>query len=124
LGQSLLVIVDELRFLEDKHRHCNTILLAKNEADHQSRRFYNPMWGLFGHRSPGAAGSFYWKSSAPHNPHWVIVDQVLVRASMVLTLMGLEILVSDGTHSLTKKDGTPDWSYESDHLPVVAKFDL
>ena len=147
-------IVDEVRFLEDKHRHCNTILLgdfnmnpydhgmtswavmhglmttalasqtAKKDAQHQNRRFYNPMWGLFGDRSPGAAGSFYWKSSIPHNPHWVIVDQVLVRASMISTLAGLEILASDGSHSLTKKDGTPDRSYLSDHLPVLAKFDL
>lgn len=144
-------IVDELRLVEDQVRHCNTILLgdfnmnpydhgmtswaamhglmtttlaSKTGHEHQSRRFYNPMWGLFGDRSPGAAGSFYWKNSAPHNPHWVIVDQVLVRPSLIPTLIDLEILSNDGNHALTKKDGTPDRSYLSDHLPVLARFDL
>lgn len=147
-------IVDELRSLEDQVRHRNTILVGDfnmNPYDHgmtswavmhglmttalatkgelkanpiHNRRFYNPMWGLFGDRSPGAAGSFYWRNSAPHNPHWAIVDQVLVRPSIIPTLIGLEILTDDGNHALTKKDGTPDRSYLSDHLPVLARFDL
>ena len=144
-------IVNELRSLEDQVRHSNTILLgdfnmnpydhgmtswaamhglmttalaSKTGHEHQSRRFYNPMWGLFGDRSPGAAGSFYWKNSAPHNPHWVIFDQVLLRPSIIPTLVSLEILANDGNHALTKKDGTPDRSYLSDHLPVLARFDL
>ncbi len=147
-------IVEELGLWEDRLGHNNTIFVGdfnmhpydhgmtswavihglmttalasktgqKNEAI-QNRRFYNPMWGLFGDRSPGAAGTFYWRSSAPHNPHWAIVDQILVRPSMIPTLAELTILASDGDHSLTKKDGTPDRSYLSDHLPVMARFDL
>src|SRR5579864_629640 len=46
------------------------------------RRFYNPMWGLFGDRTPGPCGSHYWESSIPSNQHWHLFDQVLLRPSL------------------------------------------
>src|SRR5262249_7240893 len=50
----------------------------------QRRRcFYNPMWGLMGDRTPGPPGSYKWDSSAPHNPHWGLLDQVLVRKALI-----------------------------------------
>lgn len=42
------------------------------------RRFYNPMWGLFGDRTPGPAASYFWNSSVPSNQHWHMFDQVLL----------------------------------------------
>jgi len=88
------------------------------------RRFYNPMWGLFGDRTPGPAGTHYWRSSVLHNPHWGMMDQVLVRAAMIDRLNELAILESDGTHTLLASDAAPDRKHLSDHLPVMFRLDV
>jgi hypothetical protein len=72
------------------------------------RRFYNPMWGLFGDRTPGPAGTFYWRNGPVHSPHWSILDQVLVRPALIDHLTDLEILDNDGQHVLVAGDGAPD----------------
>jgi endonuclease/exonuclease/phosphatase family metal-dependent hydrolase len=88
------------------------------------RRFYNPMWGLFGDRTPGPAGTHFWKSSIPHNTHWGMLDQVLLRPALIPTLAKLEILDGDGNHPLVADDGYPDKSYLSDHLPLLFELDI
>ncbi len=88
------------------------------------RRFYNPMWGLMGDRTPGPPGTFRWESSVPHNPHWGVLDQVLLRTSLVDRLEGLEVLGSDGSHDLLGADGFPDRDNFSDHLPVMFRLDV
>ncbi len=88
------------------------------------RRFYNPMWGLFGDRTPGPAGSFYWHSSVLHNTHWEIFDQVLVRSALIDSLCDLLILDQDGNHTLVGADGGPDTSHLSDHLPILVRLDI
>lgn len=88
------------------------------------RRFYNPMWGLFGDRTAGPPGTYYWRSSEPHNPHWEMFDQVLLRPPLIGRLHDLRILDSDGVHSLVKADRTPDKKHMSDHLPLLFLLDI
>jgi hypothetical protein len=88
------------------------------------RRFYNPMWGLFGDRTPGPAGSFYWRSSVPNNTYWTLFDQILIRPPLIEKLKEVVILDSDGAHSLLNANGMPNVDYLSDHLPVLASFQI
>jgi hypothetical protein len=147
-------VIEELNDIEDDHKHRNTILVGdfnmnpydpgmtsvtgvfgmmttklaelpdRRHRHIPRRRFYNPMWGLFGDRTEGPAGSHYWRASALHNPYWGILDQVLVRPTLVNRFNDLRILDHDGTHSLVSADGAPDRKYLSDHLPLVFRLDV
>jgi hypothetical protein len=88
------------------------------------RRFYNPMWGLMGDGTPGPPGSYRWRSNASHNPHWNILDQVLLRKDLVDRLHELKVLSNDGVHNLLGRDGYPDRRGLSDHLPVLFSLDV
>jgi endonuclease/exonuclease/phosphatase family metal-dependent hydrolase len=88
------------------------------------RRFYNPMWGHFGDRTLGPAGTHYWRSTQPHNTHWAMLDQVLLRSAMIDRLSTLEILDTDGRHPLVALDGAPDKEHLSDHLPLFFQLDI
>jgi len=88
------------------------------------RRFYNPMWGLFGDRTSGPAGTLYWSGSQPHNTFWAMFDQVLVRPALIGMLSRLEILDSDGEHSLLARGGFPDKGHLSDHLPIFFQLNI
>jgi hypothetical protein len=87
--------------------------------------FYNPMWGFFGDRTLGPAGTFFHRSSAPTNQYWHIFDRLLVRPELVDTIQHVEILDTDGELPLvTKHSGRPAKSTSSDHLPVFFRLDL
>lgn len=88
------------------------------------RRFYNPMWGLFGDRTAGPSGSYYWRSSVPENSFWSMHDQVLLRPVMIDRLHVLEILSNDGTHNLVPPNGEPRKGFLSDHLPLRVVLDI
>jgi hypothetical protein len=88
------------------------------------RRFYNPMWGFFGDRTHGPAGTHFWRSAQPHNTHWAMFDQVLLRPALINSLAHLEILENDGQHSLLAVDGAPDKAHLSDHLPIIFQLDV
>ena len=97
-------------------------LAARPDRMHRQklrRSFYNPMWGLFGDRTAGPPGSFYWQSSVLSNTHWGILDQVLVRSMLTKHLRNVVILDSDGQHSLLDGKGVPSFKHLSDHLPVL-----
>ena len=147
-------VIEELVDMEDNCKHRNTIIVGdfnmhpydpgmtsvtgvhglmtrelaelpdRRHRDRQWRRFYNPMWGLFGDRTPGPAGSHYWRSSVLHNPYWGMLDQVLVRAPLIERLDDLHILDHDGNHTLVGSDGAPDKGHLSDHLPVLFRLDI
>ncbi len=87
------------------------------------RRFYNPMWGLFGDRTPGPPGTHFWKSSVTSNHHWHMVDQVLLRPSLMHRLRNLQILDRDGDESLVGPTGAATKDYLSDHLPILFQMD-
>lgn len=88
------------------------------------RRLYNPMWGLFGDRTPGPAGSHYWGASQPHNAYWHMLDQVLLRPALVDRLTALEVLDDDGRHVLVGSTGHPEKEHLSDHLPILVRLDV
>lgn len=147
-------VIEEIVDMEDNRNHRHTILvgdfnmnpydpgmtsvaavhglMTKNLAElpdrvyrqQLRRRFYNPMWGLFGDRTPGPAGTHYWQSTVPHNAHWRILDQVLVRPLLIESLVELSILEDDGNHSLLSNDGFPSRTHMSDHLPVMFRLDV
>jgi hypothetical protein len=147
-------VAAELAAFEDSRHHRNTVivgdfnmnpydpgmimvdgihaLMTRRLAQKQDRsyrnslyrRFYNPMWGLFGDRTHGPAGTHFWRSSLPHNTHWAMHDQVLLRPNLIGTLTRLEILDQDGEHGLLAKDGHPDKNYLSDHLPILLELDI
>jgi hypothetical protein len=85
--------------------------------------FYNPMWGLFGDRTPGPAGSYYFRSSKPVNYFWNMYDQVLLRPELMDGLRDLQILDSDGTEPLLTASRQPDSTNGSDHLPILFQLD-
>jgi endonuclease/exonuclease/phosphatase family metal-dependent hydrolase len=147
-------VTAELGAFEDQRQHQNTVfvgdfnmnpydpglihvtgvhglmtreLARKGERTHRRRkyrRFYNPMWGFFGDRTPGPAGTHYWRSSQPHNTHWSMLDQVVLRSAVMDRLAVLEILDHDGKHSLLAPDGAPDKTHLSDHLPIFFQLDV
>jgi exonuclease III len=86
--------------------------------------FYNPMWGCFGDRTAGPAGSYYYATSGPIRYFWNIFDQVLLRPDLVSSLVDLQILDTDGAVTLLSASGLPDRSDGSDHLPIFFKLDL
>jgi exonuclease III len=147
-------VVEELNEFEDSRRHRNTALVGdfnmhpydpgmtsvtgvhaqmtralarKRDRMHRRRprrRFYNPMWGLFGDRTPGPAASYYWRAAVLHNPYWGMLDQLVLRASLIDYLQDVRVLDDDGVHPLTGRDGAPDRRDLSDHLPVLFQLDL
>lgn len=86
--------------------------------------FYNPMWGHFGDRTGGPAGTYYLHSSKPHQYFWNIYDQVLLRPALMDKLTYLEILTSDGAESLVTRNGMPQKNDGSDHLPLLFQLDF
>jgi hypothetical protein len=88
------------------------------------RRLYNPMWGLFGDRTPGPPGTHYWNSSVTSNQHWHMFDQVLLRPSLMDRLTSIQILDHDGEHRLVNEQGQPTKKYLSDHLPILFTLDV
>jgi hypothetical protein len=51
-------------------------------------------------------------------------DQVLLRPGLIDSLVTLEILDSDGSHSLLARDNAPDKDHLSDHLPIIFELDI
>ena len=100
-------------------------MVERTVAGRSYRCFYNPMWSLFGDRTPGPAGTFFHGASSPANQYWCMYDQVLVRPELAETLRRVEILDSDGEASLvTKHTGRPSKSKASDHLPILFQLDI
>lgn len=82
---------------------------------------YNPMWQFYGTREGAAPGTYYCRLSRPVCYDWFILDQVLIRPSL-LTLMddaSVKILASDGVVSLVQGNDSRPRKGLSDHLPLV-----
>jgi len=93
-------------------------------AGQKHRLFYNPMWGLFGDRTPGPPGSLFYSTGTPVNYYWHMVDQVLLRPELAASLTELAILDYDGQDSLVTATGRPRASDLSDHLPILCRLDV
>jgi len=86
--------------------------------------FYNPMWSMFGDRTPGPPGSYYRASGEAISYRWNIYDQVLLRPKLMEALDELRFLDSDGVESLLTVSGIPNRKYASDHLPLFFSLNL
>src|SRR5262249_29252151 len=72
------------------------------------RCFYNPMWALFGDRTPGPPGTHYWDNAEePTNHFWNIYDQVLLRPGLMKRLSRIDVLDHDGVQELVTSTGRP-----------------
>lgn len=90
----------------------------------EDRLFYNPMWGLFGDRTPGPPGTYYRSRGGVVNYYWHLYDQVLLRPAIADALTDLRILDTDGEESLVTADGLPDQRSASDHLPILFRLNF
>jgi hypothetical protein len=89
--------------------------------------FYNPMWNLYGDEPRNSApATYYYRGSDPHELYWHMLDQVLIRPSLVnaFDFSALEIVTKVKGTELTRPTGAPDRIRFSDHLPVVFAVDL
>ena len=80
------------------------------------------MWGYFGDRTPGPAGTMYY-SGGVATPFWSIYDQVLLRPELMNQLRDVIVPETDGVNTLLTANGLPDGTNGSDHLPLVFKLD-
>jgi hypothetical protein len=81
------------------------------------------MWGLLGDQhGPGA--SHYWADAGADSPKWHMLDQTLLRPSLMNRLQTVRILDHDGQASLLTPDGVPSKEHVSDHLPILLSVDL
>ncbi|QDU92729.1 endonuclease/exonuclease/phosphatase family protein [Lignipirellula cremea] len=101
---------------------CASTAATRTVAGTAYSKFYNPMWGLLGDRTSGPPGTLYHPASTPTNTFWHMLDQILVRPELENALCSVQILDSDGTDSLLK-NGRPDASTASDHLPIYCELD-
>jgi hypothetical protein len=98
--------------------------IQRTQKGRSYRFFYNPMWGLFGDRTQGPPGAFYFRGSKPGNYYWNMYDQVLFRPGLAEKLRDVRILDHDGADSLLTRHGLPHKSAGSDHLPLFFALDL
>jgi hypothetical protein len=90
------------------------------------RFFYNPMWNHLGDAKSDSAGSYYYDNAQHVNYFWNVFDQVLIRPELTKGFdpNRLNIVTSVGARSLVRSDGRPDYTYASDHLPIVFELDF
>jgi exonuclease III len=89
--------------------------------------FYNPMWNLYGGElRDSAPATYYYRGSDPHELYWHMLDQVLIRPSLLsrFDFSVLGIVNEIRSTRLTSASGIPDRTRFSDHLPVVFGVDL
>ena len=89
--------------------------------------FYNPMWNLYGDEPRSSApATYYYRGSDPHELYWHMLDQVLIRPSLLnrFDFSAFDIVTAVRSTELTGARGTPDRTRFSDHLPVVFGVDL
>ncbi len=81
--------------------------------------FYNPMWGLFGDRTPGPAGSYYYRGGEQVSYDWNLFDQMLIRPDAVqLVNENVELITRIADVDLATDRGRPSRDVGSDHFPL------
>jgi len=85
--------------------------------------FYNPMWGFFGDRTEGPAGTHYYRHFGQLSYEWNILDQVLFRPEALPWFQGdVEIVTEIGDTDLRDANGRPNQEIGSDHFPIVFRL--
>jgi len=85
------------------------------------RMYYNPMWNLLGDQTNGPPATYYYRQSSPAEYFWYMFDQVLLSSDWVGGFVpgSLKILESTGETSLVNRNGRPNKTKLSDHLPIM-----
>ena len=67
-------------------------------------------WGQVNERRPSAPATYYYRGSDPHELYWHMLDQVLIRPSLLskFDLSSLEIVTAVRDTELTNAGGRPD----------------
>lgn len=87
--------------------------------------FYNAMWSLWGDRTPGPCGTYFFNRSGQHlNRYWHMLDQVLVRPALMDALTDVRIIDHVRGRSLCDPHGRPDRAHGSDHFPIIFKLEF
>lgn len=86
--------------------------------------FYNPMWSLFGDRTPGPAGTYHHGNPGATVRYWHMLDQLLMRRELIDSFHSVEIVERAGRRSLLTRQGLPDGVGASDHLPLLFCFEF
>ena len=99
---------------------------SRNINGHAYPFFYNPMWNFFGDATLGPGGTYFFSGSKRVRVSWNIFDQVLLRPDLLphFDTSELDILTTDGQRSFLNRNGTPDKTNVSDHLPILFKLKL
>lgn len=86
--------------------------------------FYNPMWNSFGDQSAiKQPGSFYRGGDPGNSNAWHLIDQVLLRPSLMHRMIAgsARVMVNAGSKHLLDPKGRIDASI-SDHLPIAIEI--
>ena len=88
--------------------------------------FYNPSWSHFGEWPQGSPGTHHYVSSTPICHFWHMYDQVLIRPDLLdcFNDASLRIVTRAGDTSLVRKNGVPNITQASDHLPICFSLDM
>lgn len=88
------------------------------------RKYYNPMWNLFGDFSY-PPGTYYLNKSALYSPMWYMLDQVIISKDILPLFRkeSLKIITSCSDMDLTDKYQHPNKQI-SDHFPIMCEFNL
>lgn len=81
--------------------------------------FYNPMWNLLGDiESP--PGTYYYDKESYIRPYWYILDQVIIRPSIIAHFNdnALKIITKTKNFDLSKDNYKPHKDSISDHFPI------
>ncbi len=106
-------------------------VMTKSIAFERSRRvqgedypfFYNPMWGLFGDRTPGPPGTFYFRNADQFAIFHQMLDQVLLRPDLLSSTPEIvRIIKHCGDQALADERGRPLAEFGSDHLPILVRL--
>lgn len=86
------------------------------------RKFYNPMWNLFGDFNY-PPGTYYWKNSKLNSAMWYILDQMIFSQEVLPNFKreSLEIVTVCSYGNLANKNGRPNVKI-SDHFPIICEI--
>lgn len=101
--------------------------LSRKVDGFEYRYFYNPMWGYMGDLGNGSVpGTYYQSASGIDVLHWHLLDQVIIRPSVIPFFddKELKILSQTSQFSLLTNQGIINKNDYSDHLPIKFKISI
>lgn len=104
--------------------------MCKKTAQRETRKisgeikkyFFNPSWQAYSnnHKNTGPTGTYFFESdNEPLLIYWNLLDQVLIRPSLVEDSMDFKIITSSSEFYLLNEKSQPNKDFYSDHLPIV-----